>query len=182
VLRPAGFGGSRVSAAFGRRSAGRDGALTGGRKRRGARGETGRPSGTWDLKETWREPERYKRAATKGLPARKAYAEQTIRERPGDFSLLWGHDARGPVGKVTALAVVSWAPARSLQDYFQVHSALPGALRLTGRLEKGRLVFRGNDSRTGEKTSVRLVLEDLSTNGWTQVFEEQPEAVGWNAS
>jgi hypothetical protein len=56
-----------------------------------------------------------------------------------------------------------------------VHSALPGALRRTGRLEKGRLVLRGDDSRTSEKTSVRLVLEDLSTKGWTQVFEEQPE-------
>jgi hypothetical protein len=72
------------------------------------------PSGTRDLKETWREPERHKRAATKGLPARKAYAEQTIREGPGDFSLLWDYAARGPVGKVTTLAVVSWDPARSV--------------------------------------------------------------------
>jgi hypothetical protein len=129
--------------------------------------------GTWELRETWNEPKRYKRGRYEGYPGEEGIGEEKIHQGPGNFSLLWDYEARGPMGHVTARAILSWDPARGVYDYFQVHSALPGALRLTGRLENGSLVFRGEDERTGEKTSVRLVIETPSTSGWTEIFEQQ---------
>jgi hypothetical protein len=131
--------------------------------------------GTWELKETWEEPARYKRGQYEGYPGEEGFGEETVRNGPGDFSLLWSYNARNPMGRVTAEAILSWDPARGVYDYCEVHSAFPGALRLTGRFEKGSLVFLGESDRTGEKTSVRLVMKDVSTEGWTQAFEESPK-------
>jgi hypothetical protein len=129
-------------------------------------------AGTWDLRETWADPRRYKRGKYEGFPGEEGFGTVTIRQGPGSFSLVWEYDERNPMGHVTGQALLSWDPARHVYDYFEVHSALPGALRLTGSFEEGKLVFRGEDNRTGERTSVRLVFKDLSTGGWTQTFEE----------
>lgn len=123
--------------------------------------------GTWNLVETWKEPARYKRGDYEGVPGAGGSGTLTVRPGPGGFSVLLDYDARNPMGRVTALAVLSWDPKRRLYELDEVHSAFPGVLRLTGRFEKGDLVFRGEDARTGNKRSVRLAWRGLGTDTWT---------------
>lgn len=123
--------------------------------------------GTWELKESWAEPGRYKRGEYEGDPGAGGNGTLSIREGPGSFSLLCDSDVRNPMGNVTAHALLSWDPARKLYTLDEAHSAFSGVLRLTGRFEKGDLVFRGEDTREGEKRAVRLVWAGLGQGEWT---------------
>ncbi|HWZ86683.1 MAG TPA: hypothetical protein VN032_10805 [Thermoanaerobaculia bacterium] len=123
-------------------------------------------SGAWDFKETWREPARYKRGDYEGFPGAGGYGTLTVRPGPGGFSVLFDYEARNPMGHVTALEVLSWDPWRRLFELDEIHGAFPGVLHLTGRFEKGDLVFRGQDSRTGEVRAVRLVWKGLGEDTW----------------
>jgi hypothetical protein len=76
------------------------------------------------------------------------------------------------MGRVTALLVVAWDPARRAYDYAEIHGAFPGVLHLTGRFEGGDLVFRGEDARTGRRRSVRAVWKELGQNAWTIMWSE----------
>lgn len=122
--------------------------------------------GTWDLEETWKEPTRYKRGEYEGYPGAGGHGTLTVRQGPGGFSVLLDYDARNPMGHVTGLAVLSWDPALRRYDLEQIHSVFPGVLHLTGGFEKGDLVFRGEDSRTGEKRAVRLAWKGLGGDLW----------------
>jgi hypothetical protein len=123
--------------------------------------------GTWNLVETWKEPADYKRGDYEGVPGTGGSGTLTVRPGPGGFSVLLDYEARNPMGHVTALAVLSWDPARRLYELDEVHSAFPGVLHLTGRFEKGDLVFRGEDARTGDKRSIRLAWRGLGADTWT---------------
>jgi hypothetical protein len=131
--------------------------------------------GTWSFTETWNEPTRYKRGQYEGLPGAGGYGTLTVRPGPGGFSILLDYDARNPMGHVTALAVVSWDPARRSYELDEIHSAFPGVLHLTGQFEKGDLVFRGQDARTGRKLRVRLVWTGLGQDAWTTRWSEAGE-------
>ena len=124
-------------------------------------------AGSWDLEETWTEPARYKRGAYEGVPGAGGFGTLTARPGPGAFSLLLDDDARNPMGHVTALTVLSWDPARRLFELDEIHSAFPGVLHLTGRFEKGDLVFRGRDARTGDARAVRVVWKGLGEDTWS---------------
>ena len=123
--------------------------------------------GTWQLTETWREPVRYKRGQYDGVPGEGGSGTLTVRPGPGGFSLLLDYDAHNPMGRVTALAVLAWDPARRLYELDEVHSAFPAVLHLTGTFEKGDLVFRGRSGRAGEEDAVRLVWKGLGQDAWT---------------
>jgi hypothetical protein len=129
-------------------------------------------SGTWDFKETWREPLRYKRGDYEGFPGSGGYGTLIVRPGPGGFSVLFDYDARNPMGRVTALSVLSWDPSRKLFELDEIHGAFPGVLHLTGRFEKGDLVFRGQDSRAGDARAVRLVWKGLGEDAWTASWSE----------
>jgi hypothetical protein len=132
-------------------------------------------SGSWDFKETWREPTRYKRGDYEGFPGAGGYGTLTVHPGPGGFSVLFDYDARNPMGHVTALEVLSWDPSRRLFELDEIHGAFPGVLHLTGRFEKGDLVFRGEDSRTGEARAVRLVWKGLGEDTWKASWSEAEE-------
>jgi hypothetical protein len=126
-------------------------------------------AGTWELKETWKEPIRYKRGDYEGHPGAGGYGTLTVRPGPGGFSVLFDYDARNPMGHVTALMVLSWDPGRRVFELDEIHGAFPGVLHLTGRFEMGDLVFRGEDSRTGDKRAVRLVWKGLGEDTWRAI-------------
>jgi hypothetical protein len=129
-------------------------------------------SGTWNLDETWAEPDRYKRGAYEGRPGPGGHGTLKIRPGPGGFSILCDYDARNPMGRVTALIVIAWNPSRQLYDFEEIHGAFPGVLHLTGKFESGELVFRGKDFRRGKPLSVRLVWKGLGQDAWTAVWSE----------
>ncbi|HEY1435173.1 MAG TPA: DUF1579 family protein [Thermoanaerobaculia bacterium] len=124
-------------------------------------------SGTWNFEETWAQPERYKRGAYEGVPGAGGSGTLTARPGPGGFSVLFDYDGRNPMGHVTALDVLSWDPARRVFELDEIHSAFPGVLHLTGRFEKGDLVFRGEDARTGPRRALRVVWKGLGEDTWT---------------
>ncbi len=123
--------------------------------------------GAWEFTEAWREPVRYKRGEYEGVPGEGGSGTLTVRPGPGGFSLVLDYDARNPMGRVTALAVLAWDPARRVYELDEIHSAFPAVLHLTGRFEKGDLVFRGRSGRTGEEGAVRLVWKGLGQDAWT---------------
>jgi len=132
-------------------------------------------SGSWDFKETWSEPARFKRGAYQGVPGAGGYGTLTARPGPGGFSVLFDYDARNPMGHVTALTVLSWDPARRVFELDEIHSAFPGVLHLTGRFEKGDLVFRGQDARIGEARAVRVVWKGLGQDTWSMSWSAAGE-------
>lgn len=127
--------------------------------------------GRWKGEETWAEPLRYKRGRYEGYPGPEGHVVRTVETGPGGFSLVWTDEGRGPMGGYTARSVLSWDPERRTYVLDTVHSLFPGIARLTGGLEKGSLVLRGNDPRTGEKRAARLVLAGLSKSGWTETLD-----------
>ena len=131
--------------------------------------------GAWQLTEAWREPVRYKRGQYEGIPGEGGSGTLTVRPGPGGFSLVLDYDARNPMGRVTALAVLAWDPARKLYELDEIHSAFPAVLHLTGKFEKGDLVFRGKSGRTGEQGAVRLVWKGLGQDAWTATFSAAEE-------
>ena len=128
--------------------------------------------GAWSFEETWSHPERFKRGLYEGLPGPGGQGTLTFRRGPGSFSVIGEDDAHNPMGRVTALLVVSWDPARRAYDYAEIHGAFPGVLHLTGRFEGGDLVFRGDDTRTGERRSVRAVWKELGQDAWTITWSQ----------
>ena len=127
--------------------------------------------GAWEFSETWAEPRRYKRGRYEGYPAEGGYGTLDCRLRPGEFSIVCDYAAKNPMGRVTALEILSWEPVRRLYVLDTVHSAFPGVLRLTGRFEGGALVFMGEDASRGEKETVRLVFRDPAPDSWTRTLE-----------
>ncbi len=123
--------------------------------------------GAWQLTEAWREPVRYKRGEYEGVPGEGGSGTLTVRPGPGGLSLVLDYDARNPMGRVTALAVLAWDPARKVYELDEIHSAFPSVLHLTGNFENGDLVFRGKSGRTGEESTVRLVWKGLGHDAWT---------------
>ena len=83
-------------------------------------------------------------------------------------------DGRNPMGSVTVRRILAWDPDRRLYELDEIHSAFPGVLHLTGRFEKGDLVFRGTDERAGEARSVLLVWKGLGQDAWTSETSEAP--------
>ena len=128
--------------------------------------------GAWSFEENWSHPERFKRGLYEGLPGPGGQGTLTFRPGPGSFSVIGEDDAHNPMGRVEALLVVSWDPARRAYDYAQIHGAFPGVLHLTGRFEGGDLVFRGDDTRTGKRRSVRAVWKELGQDSWTITWSE----------
>ena len=131
--------------------------------------------GTWQLTEAWSEPVRWKRGAYEGVPGPGGSGTLTVRPGPGGFSVLLDYDARNPMGRVTALTVLAWDPARKLYELDEIHSAFPAVLHLTGKFEGGDLVFRGKSGRTGKVGAVRLVWKDLGQDAWTAVYSAAEE-------
>ena len=127
--------------------------------------------GAWEFSETWAEPRRYKRGRYEGYPAEGGYGTLDCRPGPGEFSIVCDYAAKNPMGRVTALEVLSWEPLRRLYALDSVHSAFPGVLRLTGRFDGGALVFMGEDSSRGERETVRLVFHDPAPDSWTRTLE-----------
>ena len=128
--------------------------------------------GSWNLEERWAGPARYKRGSYEGEPGPGGSGVLTVRPGPGDFSLVGDYDARNPMGHVTSLLLLTWDPNRRLYELEEIHSAFPGVLRLTGRFEKGDLVFRGQDARTGRVRPVRLVWKGLGQDSWNASASE----------
>jgi hypothetical protein len=128
--------------------------------------------GAWTFEETWAHPERFKRGAYEGLPGPGGHGTLTFRRGPGSFSVVGDDDAHNPMGRVAALLVVSWDPARKAYDYAEIHGGFPGVLHLTGRFEGGDLVFRGEDARTGKRRSIRAVWKELGHDSWTITWSE----------
>ena len=128
--------------------------------------------GAWSFEETWSHPERFKRGHYDGEPGPGGHGTLTFRRGPGSFSVVGDDDAHNPMGRVAALVVVSWDPARRAYDYAEIHGAFPGVLHLTGRFEGGDLVFRGEDARTGRRRSVRAVWKELGGDSWTITWSE----------
>lgn len=126
--------------------------------------------GAWQLTEAWREPVRYKRGQYEGVPGEGGSGTLTVRQGPGGFSLVLDYDARNPMGRVTALAVLAWDPVRQLYELDEIHSAFPAVLHLTGKFEKGDLVFRGKSGRTAGEGGVRLVWKGLGQDAWTATY------------
>jgi hypothetical protein len=56
-----------------------------------------------------------------------------------------------------------------------VSSLFPGIVRLTGRFEGPRLVLSGEDTGTGRRRALRLVLEGIGPDGWTETLSEKEE-------
>lgn len=131
--------------------------------------------GAWRLTESWSEPVRYKRGEYEGVPGAGGAGTLSVRKGPGGFSLLLDYDARNPMGRVTALSVLTWDPARRLYELDEIHSAFPAVLHLTGKFEKGDLVFRGRSGRAGKEGAVRLVWKDLGQDAWTAVYSAAEE-------
>ena len=131
--------------------------------------------GAWEFTEAWTEPVRYKRGDYEGVPGEGGYGTLTVRPGPGGFSLVLDYEARNPMGRVTALAVLAWDPARRVYELDEIHSAFPGVFNLTGRFEKGDLVFRGKSVRTGEGRAVRLVWKGLGQDAMTAVMSASEE-------
>jgi len=128
--------------------------------------------GTWTLRETWTRPERLKRGKYEGWPGPGGQGTLTLRRGPGSFSLVGDYDAHNPMGRVTALLVVSWDPRLRAYDYAEIHGAFPGVLHLTGRFEGGDLVFRGEDARAGGRRKVRAVWKEQGQDAWTITWSE----------
>lgn len=128
--------------------------------------------GMWTFEETWSHPERFKRGVYEGLPGPGGHGTLTFRRGPGSFSVVGEDDAHNPMGRVAALLVVAWDPARKAYDYAEIHGAFPGVRHLTGRFENGDLVFRGEDARTGKRRSVRIVWKGLGQDAWTITWSE----------
>ena len=131
--------------------------------------------GTWTFTERWAQPERYKRGAYGGEPGPGGSGTLTVSPGPGGFSLVADYDARNPMGHVTAHWVLAWDPARGLYELDEIHSAFPGVRHLTGRFERGDLVFRGSDEWTGAVRSIRLVWKGLGQDAWTEETSEAPK-------
>jgi len=131
--------------------------------------------GAWELTEAWREPVRYKRGGYEGVPGEGGTGTLSVRPGPGGFSLVLDYEARNPMGKVTAIAVVAWDPARRLYELDEIHSAFPAVLHLAGKFEKGDLVFRGKSGRTGEESAVRLVWKGLGQDAWSATWSAAEE-------
>jgi hypothetical protein len=131
--------------------------------------------GSWEFTEAWTEPVRYKRGAYEGVPGEEGSGTLTARPGPGGFSLVLDYEARNPMGRVTAIAVVAWDPARRLYELDEIHSAFPAVLHLTGKFEKGELVFRGKSGRAGEEAAVRLVWKGLGQDAWSAAFSAAEE-------
>lgn len=130
----------------------------------------------WELTEAWREPVRYKRGGYEGVPGGGGSGTLTARPGPGGFSVVLDYEARNPMGKVASTTVVAWDPERRLYELDEIHSAFPAVLHLTGKFEKGDLVFRGKSGRTGEEEAVRLVWKGLGQDAWTATFSAAEEA------
>jgi hypothetical protein len=124
--------------------------------------------GRWKLEERWSQPERYKRGAYEGEPGAGGWGTLSVRPGPGGFSVVGEYDVRNPMGRVTALWVAAWDPARSAYVLDEIHSAFPGVLHLTGRFVEGDLVWSGEDARTGPARAVRRVWKGLGLETWTE--------------
>ncbi len=128
-------------------------------------------AGAWKSEEDWENPRRWKRPPYEGYPGPAGYATRTITEGPGGFSLVWSEEGRSPMGGHSSRSFLAWDPAGRAYVLDTIHSLFPGIRRLIGRLEKGVLVFRGEDTWTGVRRSLRVTWKDLSTKGWTEVVE-----------
>jgi hypothetical protein len=123
--------------------------------------------GAWALEERWADPRRYKRGHYEGVPGPGGSGTLTVRPGPGGFSLVGEYDARNPMGHVTGMIVLAWDPRERRYELDEIHSAFPGVLHLTGRFEKGDLVFRGSDAREGEPRRVVVVWKGLGQDAWS---------------
>ena len=129
--------------------------------------------GTWRCQETWREPSRWKRGEYEGRPGPDGYTTRTVEAVPGDLALSYREEGRGPMGGVQGRGLISWDPIRRVYLVDSVSSLFPGIVRLTGRFEGARLVLTGEDTGTGRRRAVRLVLDGIGRDGWTETLSEK---------
>ena len=129
--------------------------------------------GAWRGEETWREPRRYKRGEYEGFPGAEGYLTRTVEPGPGELSLVFRDDGRGPMGGVQGSGAIGWDPVTRFYLLDSVSSVFPGILRLTGRFEGADLVLSGDDTSTGEKRAVRLVVNGLGPDGWTETLSRR---------
>jgi hypothetical protein len=131
--------------------------------------------GTWRSDETWREPVRWKRGEYEGVPGPEGYVTRTVEPGPGELSFRFSEEGRGPMGSVQAAGLVSWDPVRRVYVLDSVSSVFPGIVRLTGAFHGADLVLSGEDTGTGRRRAVRLVLKDPGADGWTETLSEKAE-------
>jgi hypothetical protein len=129
--------------------------------------------GAWRSEETWREPKRWKRGEYEGWPGPDGYVKRTVEAAPGELSFLYREEGRGPMGGVQGTGLISWDPVRRVYLFDSVSSLFPGIVRLTGRFEDNRLVLTGDDTGTGRTRSLRLVVEGIGPEGWTETLSEK---------
>jgi len=129
--------------------------------------------GSWRSEETWREPSRWKRGDYEGRPGPDGYVTRTVEAVPGDLALSYREEGRGPMGGVQGRGLISWDPIRRVYLFDSVSSLFPGILRLAGRFEGARLVLTGEDTGTGRRRAVRLVLDGIGPDGWTEILFEK---------
>ena len=129
--------------------------------------------GTWRGEETWREPRRYKRGEYEGFPGPEGYLTRTVEPGPGELSFVFRDDGRGPMGGAQSSGLIGWDPVTRFYFLDSVSSVFPGILRLTGRFEDDDLVLSGDDTSTGEKRAVRLVVKGLGPDGWTEALSRR---------
>ena len=129
--------------------------------------------GTWRSEETWREPSRWKRGEYEGRPGPDGYVTRTVEASPGDLAFSYREEGRGPMGGVQGRGLISWDPVRRVYLFDSVSSLFPGIVRLTGRFEGARLVLAGEDTGIGRRRAVRLVVEEIGADGWTETLSEK---------
>jgi hypothetical protein len=129
--------------------------------------------GTWRSEETWREPGRWKRGDYEGRPGPDGWVTRTVEAAPGELSFAFREEGRGPMGGIQGSGLISWDPVRRVYLLDSISSLFPGIVRLTGRFEGADLVLSGEDTGTGAKRTVRLVLKGIDTDGWTETLSEK---------
>ena len=129
--------------------------------------------GSWRSEEKWSEPARWKRGEYEGKPGADGYVTRTVEPCPGELSFCFREDGRGPMGGIQGSGMMSWDPIRRVYLVDTVSSLFPGILRLTGRFEGSDLVLSGEDTGTGRRRSVRLVLRGIGPDGWTETLSEK---------
>ena len=131
--------------------------------------------GAWRSEETWREPERWKRGEYEGRPGPDGWVTRTVEAAPGELSLAFREEGRGPMGGIQGSGLISWDPVRRVYLLDSISSLFPGIVRLTGRFEGADLVLSGEDTGTGTKRTVRLVMKGIGADGWTETLSEKEE-------
>ena len=127
--------------------------------------------GRWSGRQTWSEPERYKRGRYEGYPGDDGHVVRTVELGPGGFSLAWTDEGRGPMGPYRTRAMLSWDPKLRVYVLDTVHSLFPGISRVSGGDAGGALLFRGEDDSTGRTRTLRVTWKGLSEKGWTETVE-----------